>query len=185
MTNIHNIATFNPQAQDKYLFDTNVLVFLYNGYNADLVKDARKSDIYSDFLDKILKVNAQIYVSSLNLSEFVNVIVSREYKIEKRNHPGEFFDKKTHFRQSSSYTGVMNFIKPATKRILKTFSKIDDSFTMLDTDKLINELENDFNDEYFGALSELKGFKIVTDDADFRHLNSTVEIITGNQNLLN
>lgn len=185
MTNVYDIKNYEPQPKDKYLFDTNVLVFLYNGYNPDLIKDASKSDVYSAFLDKIIKANAQIYVSALNLSEFVNVIVSRAYLVEKKNHPKEQYDKKRHFRKSPSYESVMNFIRPTTKSILKTFSKINDSFIELDTDKLLKELKYDFNDEYFVYLSEYKGFKIVTDDKDFKYLSAPIDIITGNKNLLN
>lgn len=183
MVNVYDIKTYNPKPSDKFLFDTNVLMFLYNSLNPDLSNSTDKSDIYSEFLSKIVKVESSIYISSLNLAEFVNAIITREYNIKKNSHSGGY-SKKLDFRNSPDYVYAIDQIKPMVKRILQTFNKINDSFEELAIDNLVNDLSIDFNDEYFNYLCNYNDFKIVTDDADYKKLNSPLEVITGNNNLL-
>lgn len=182
MVKTYDVKTYLPKTSDKFLFDTNILIFLYNSLNPDLSET--KSDLYSDFLAKIVKAGASLYVSSLNLAEFVNVIISREYNIKKDCHSGVYL-KKIDFRNSPDYTYAIEQIKPMVKRILNTFNKISDSFEELAIGDLVDELIIDYNDEYFNYLCNYNEFKIVTDDADYKKLNSPLEVVTGNKNLLN
>jgi len=187
MVKFLDIKNTQPQENDKYLLDTNVIAFLFNSYNVDVAAVRSKFNTYGDFLDKALKANAEIYISSLNLSEFINMIVRREYNIEARKEENKSvkYDFKTHFRQSEAYKEVMEHIKSVIPSILNTCQKIDDNFSCIDIHGMIKTLENDFNDEYFAYLSSQENLKLVTDDGDFKSINLPIDIITGNRNLLN
>ena len=76
MVKVYDIRTYKPKSSDKFLFDTNVLVLLFNGLNPYI--DDIRSEVYSDFMDKIIKSGATVYLTSLNLAEFVNALISRE-----------------------------------------------------------------------------------------------------------
>lgn len=185
MVNILDINSIQPQEDDKYLLDTNIILFLYNSYNNDLAKTKSQIAIYGDFFDKAIKANSKMYISSLVLAEFINVIVRREFNIERKGYGCiQDNDFKAKFRPSQSYKDVMTFIKSVVSTILKACNKIDDNFSIIDIDKLIKGLENDYNDEYFAYLSKQEDLKLVTDDGDYNHLNLPIEIITGNKKLL-
>lgn len=95
MVKVYDIRTYKPKSSDKFLFDTNVLVLLFNGLNPN-AEDIR-SEVYSDFMDKIIKSDATIYLTSLNLAEFVNVLITREYRIKKGNRSEDEYQKKKRF----------------------------------------------------------------------------------------
>ena len=182
MVNVYNIATYQPSPTDKFLFDTNILVFLYNSLNPDL-KAIDKSKLYSAFLSKIVKAQSLLFLTSLNLAEFVNVLISREYKIKKKIY-GDSYDKKLNFRNSVDYKYAIEQIKPIIRNMLNSFTKLSDNFEELIIDDLINDIRIDFNDEYFNYLCNYNNIKLITDDIDYSLLNSPLEIITANEKML-
>lgn len=48
MVSVYDLKTYKPKSTDKFLFDTNILVFLYNSLNPDL--NETKSEVYSNFM---------------------------------------------------------------------------------------------------------------------------------------
>lgn len=178
MVNVFNVETYEPKPTDKFLFDTNILVFLFNSLNPKM--EDNKPQIYSDFLRKILNVNATIYLTSLNLSEFINVLISREFQIKKAQPNFEYSNKKD-FRNSSDYNYAISEIKPIVKNMLKNFKKISDNFEELSIDNLVDNLKIDFNDEYYNYFCNYNDLKLLTDDFDYNCLNSPLDIITANK----
>lgn len=181
MVRVYDISNYKPKSTDKFLFDTNVLVFLYNSLNPDLQEV--RSDIYSNFFSEIIKAGSTMYLTSLNLAEFVNVLISREYNIKKQ-YKNDSYQKKRDFRNSEDYKYAIEQIKPIIRRMLSTFIKLNDSFEDLAIDDLVNNIIIDFNDEYFNYLCNYNDIKIITDDADYLSLNSPLEIITANKKML-
>lgn len=51
MVSVYDFKTYKPKSTDKFLFDTNILVFLYNSLNPDL--NETKSEVYSNFMAEI------------------------------------------------------------------------------------------------------------------------------------
>ena len=181
MVKVYSIETYKPKSTDKFLFDTNILVLLYNSLNPDLAET--KSDIYSNFMAKIIKSGATIYLTSLNLAEFVNVLISREYNIKKQ-YKNEDYQKKRDFRNSEDYFYAIEQIKPIIRRMLSTFVKLSDNFEELIVDNLIDDIKIDFNDEYFNYLCNYNNIKLITDDTDYVVLSSPLEVITANKKML-
>lgn len=182
MVKVYDIRTYKPKSSDKFLFDTNVLVLLFNGLNP-AAEDIR-SEVYSDFMDKIIKSDATIYLTSLNLAEFVNVLITREYRIKKGNRSEDEYQKKRDFRNSNDYIYAIGEIKPIIRQMLNSFTKLSDNFEELAIDDLTNDIKIDFNDEYFNYLCNYNDIKIITDDVDYSLLNSPLEVITANKKML-
>lgn len=181
MISVYDLKTYKPKSTDKFLFDTNILVFLYNSLNPDL--NETKSEVYSNFMAEIVKSGATIYLTSLNLAEFVNVLISREYNIKKQGKD-DSYQKKRDFRNSDDYTYAIEQIKPIIRRMLSTFTKLSDNFEELAIENLTNDIKIDFNDEYFNYLCNYNDIKIITDDVDYSLLNSPLEVITANKKML-
>lgn len=177
MVSVFNVKTYEPKPSDKFLFDTNILIFLYNSLNPHLYRDETKTKLYSDFMSKIINAKATIYLTSLNLSEFVNVLLTREYNMRK----GTYIRKKD-FRASEAYKEAISQIKPIVNNMLKNFEKINDSFEELLIDEMVNNLKIDFNDEYYNYFCNFNNIKLLTDDLDYNFLNSPLEIVTANEN---
>ena len=68
--------------------------------------------------------------------------------------------------------------------MLNSFTKLSDNFEELAIDDLTDNIKIDFNDEYFNYLCNYNDIKLITDDADYSLLNSPLEIITANSNIL-
>lgn len=181
MVKICDLSTYKPKSTDKFLFDTNILVYLYNSLNPDL--NETKSEVYSNFMAEIVKSGATIYLTSLNLAEFVNVLISREYNIKKQSK-GENYQKKRDFRNSDDYSYAIEQIKPIVRRMLSTFTKLSDNFEELAIDDLTDNIKIDFNDEYFNYLCNYNDIKLITEDVDYSLLNSPLEVITANEKML-
>lgn len=181
MVKVCDLSTYQPKSTDKFLFDTNILVYLYNSLNPDL--NETKSEVYSNFMAEIVKSGATIYLTSLNLAEFVNVLISREYNIKKQSK-GENYQKKRDFRNSDDYSYAIEQIKPIIRRMLSTFTKLSDNFEELAIDDLTDNIKIDFNDEYFNYLCNYNDIKLITEDIDYSLLNSPLEVITANEKML-
>lgn len=182
MVKVYDIRTYKPKSSDKFLFDTNVLVLLFNGLNPYI--DDIRSEVYSDFMDKIIKSGATVYLTSLNLAEFVNALISREYRIKKGDRSEDEYQRKRDFRNSKDYIYAIGQIKPIIRQMLNSFTKLSDNFEELAIDDLTDNIKIDFNDEYFNYLCNYNDIKLITDDADYSLLNSPLEIITANSNIL-
>ena len=178
MVQAFDIDKYTPTKKDEFLFDTNVLVFLYNSLNPD-INDERIGK-YCNFLNKIINAGSKIYITSLNLAEFANVLLKIECGIKKCFYPKGSNIKKQ-FRESGDYNNALQAIKPIIKSIIRDFEKISDCFDELNIEDMSDNLSIDFNDEYFNYFCNHKELKLVTDDYDYASLNSPLIILSANQ----
>lgn len=183
MNHIFDIASYVPQKDEPFLFDTNIWMYLYcplGNYNRKVIK------IYDRFLKHLIQANSTIYISSLVLSEFFNAYCRLEFNIKKNKTPSKYKDYKKNFRSTKEYDNLMTIIKTTVKsQILKLAKRIDDEFSNMSIDKLFSIIgESDFNDCYYNIFAEQKNIAIVTDDRDFWIKNSNIKILTANKNLL-
>jgi len=180
---ILEISQYWPTAEDKLFFDTNVWMYLFcpiGNYNAERVAQ------YARFLKRGLRVGAKVYISSLILSEFYNSYARLEFNLWRRksgNHRKSF---KKHFRKTSQYQRVAQDIKLVIQsQILKFAEKINDDLAILEFERLFHGIErSDFNDNYYLALCEKRGFKFISDDRDFHGHDFDMIILTCNKELL-
>ncbi len=179
-----DINNYIYSSDDKFIIDTNILLYLYNSYNQDLEHDKSKFMKYADFISDLLQQNAQIFISALNLTEFINVIIQREFKLNKKESHSSTYQFKTDFRPSNAYRDTINAIKNIIPVMLKSFTKINDSFEKVNLDDIFVYSEIDFNDEYFVKLVKINNLKFITHDRDFKVYVTDIDIITANKNLL-
>lgn len=167
--------SFGPQ--DELFFDANIWMFLYGPQSQDNFPGNRMS-VYSSAFDRILKAQSRIYIDVLIVSEFVNTYARQKWRM----FSSESFKN---FRNSSDFNPVAEEIADKTRRILKHCRKIESGFETLEMDSLIERYENggtDFNDQVFMQLCKSRGFKLVTDDGDFK--SQGISILTANDRLL-
>lgn len=175
--------SFGPR--DNLFFDANIWMFLYGPQRQDNFPGNRMS-IYSSAFNRILKAQSRIYIDVLIVSEFINTYARRKWDIFKEaNRSGTGGNRFKNFRDSSDFKPVAKEIADQTKRILKHCRKIESGFETLEMDSLIKRYENggtDFNDQVFMQLCKTRGFKLVTDDGDFK--GQGISILTANGRLL-
>lgn len=176
MVTIYKVNEYQIQPEDKFLFDTNIWMYLHcsiGNYKPDLVED------FSDFYSKVKDNNNQIYTTSMLMSEFLNTYSRLEFNITKKSD-GKLRDFKKDFRNNPTYKEVFKHIKlVAEKKILNNSLKLNDSFDEFDNKFYFsNQIVGDFNDEYYSFLAEKYGLIIVTNDKDFLNLNYNISVIT-------
>lgn len=179
-----NISLHQPQENNKYFLDCNILMYTFypnGGYKADLVYD------YSILITKIVNVHAQIFITDVLLSEFINTYIQAEFhRLADLNgwpHNKHYF--KTSFKFTTEYEDILQEIKCIiTRQIMPIFTLANGDITKLDFDDVFgNPKTFDFNDRYYGHCMAPLNVYIVTNDADFSDVTQC-NIITKNQNLL-
>lgn len=182
---IINIASHQPQENNKYFLDCNILMYTFypnGGYATDLIYD------YSVLITNIVNANAQILITDVLLSEFINTYIQTEFhRLAGLNgwpHNKTYF-KRT-FKFTVDYDDILQEIKCIiTRQITPIFTLIDSSFSKFNFENLFdNPSTFDFNDRYYGFNMKPYNAYIVTNDADFSDV-SQCNIITRNQSLLN
>lgn len=176
-SNIMKTSSYKFAEGDKFLFDTNIWLYLYcpvGGYNQQLVNS------YNNFYLDILKNKCDIYINSLILSEFFNSYCRIEFKIRRKQNPQLYRDYKRDFRNTSEYESLSSdIIKIIEQKILKRALRISDNFEKLDMDDiLIASKSFDYNDKVIAKLCEEKNIKVVTNDSDFKKIGNKINIIT-------
>ncbi len=182
---VTNIRTHFPQKGEIYFLDCNVLMYIFyvNGtYSQNLISD------YSSFVNSIVKANAEIVITDVLISEFINTYIQTEYRrLAELN--GWATDKK-HFKQvfkvSNYYLDIITEIKYILERQLFPICKrINVDFQHMSMDTIFDIPKTfDFNDRYYGLTAQHISAYIVTNDADFKDTTSC-NIITRNRSLLN
>ncbi|MCP9200550.1 PIN domain-containing protein [Gramella sp. GC03-9] len=176
---IIKIQNYRAKFGDQFFFDTNIWLLIY-GPVANYQKKDQKE--YSKFLAEIITRNYPIYITSMVISEFGNVILRRDFRQwadNQVNNPSPDFKKD--FIGTQDYIGSVQDIKQLIQDILALpiVTKIPDDFNNLDINSILNHFDLvDFNDSYISILAEKKKYKIVTNDKDFQKLKDSVEIIT-------
>lgn len=177
MATIHKLSEYEIKKDDEFLFDANIWIYLHYGLGS---YNTRTVDMYSEFYGKILENGNRIYTNSLIISEIINRLERIEFdRVKRRDGLSNY---KRDFRNNKDYKELLMGIRLLVKeKILNNAVCINDCFETFDYaqyvlgDKLI-----DFNDAMhcFGAVD--KNMKIVTNDSDFKQMNSKIEVITIN-----
>ncbi|HOU99102.1 MAG TPA: type II toxin-antitoxin system VapC family toxin [Bacteroidales bacterium] len=178
MAKIHNIKDFQPSFNDIFFFDNNIWIYLF--YPLANFKKSKQAT-YSNFLAKIKNKNAAVFTNSMVLSEFSNYWLQTEFKKWKKDKQANV-DYKRDFIKTHEFQKSVNDLKIALGNILKTSEKANDDFNAVSIENIFGEFGKcDFNDSYYIELARLRGWKVVTEDADFfKNNNLNIEIITDN-----
>ncbi len=174
------IGNYAFKATDELLVDANVWFFVHGPHRPGDPKAA----VYSGALARILAAQSRIYVDVLIISEFVNAYARLKYNI-LRGRPGVPRDFKQ-FRKSSTFKAIARDIAADVRKLLANCARVESGFGTLDIESLVTEYGQgnaDFNDLVLADLCKSKGFKLVTDDGDFK--GKDVVVLTANKRLLN
>ncbi|UUF14358.1 MULTISPECIES: PIN domain-containing protein [Flavobacterium] len=172
------IQDFKIGFTDQFFFDTNVWLLLF-GTIADFQSSDQKK--YSKLLEDLITKDNPIFISSIIISEYANVLLRRNYNqwlsIEKIAN-AKF---KVNFVGSKEYKNSVDVITKSVSKILSlpNVQSIPDSFHCININSVLENFKSiDFNDAYIFELSKLNNYKIVTNDKDFQELDSKIDIIT-------
>ena len=151
---------------EKVFIDTNILIYLFS---PDFVSSNDKYvEQYSKILEILLENKAQIYISSIVVSEFINRVLRIDYEKNKELYP----DFKKDYRKSNEYKDTLKLILKQLKKIFKISRKIDDDFMQFDIlewyKKDLNQ-DLDFNDLHIAFIVEKNNFKLLSNDRDFEN----------------
>lgn len=181
---IIDIQKHTPKKGEHYFLDCNVLMYVFylNGnYACDLV------ETYSSLISRIIYSGAEIYVTDLLISEFINTYIQLEFHrlaaLNKWSHSKEYFKKV--FKNTVEYSDILKELKCILQRQLFTISvRIDVKFSEIMLETIFDNPQTfDFNDRYYGLSLGKEEIYIVSNDADFSNV-SQCDIVTKNHSLL-
>ena len=179
MSKIININTCSVKNNAQYILDTNVLIKIF--YPAMGLKNVNP---YIEMYKKISESNANIYISSIQISEFVNRCIRFQFKLYQNEHP-EIKDFKADYRETEDYKKSMNAILEIVSDMFEMFIRIDDHFDESNVENLLLQgFSYDFNDALIAELCRKYRAYLVTDDKDYINFMDGIEIITANRTLL-
>ena len=172
-----NIETYKIGYTDQFFFDTNVWLLLFGNLASYQKKDQKE---YSKLFKESLQRDIPIFISSMVLSEFVNVLLRLDFNQWKTKF-SEPKDFKKDFGLTTEYKNSVQNIKILLKSILElpNIHLISDSFNGINKENLLNDFDIvDFNDAYIIELARNNKYKVVTNDKDFQKLDFKIDIIT-------
>lgn len=180
MNNIYNIASFVPEKEHVFVFDTNVLIKLFYP-----TLGAKNSAPYINLYKSIKESNSTLLISSIQLSEFVNRCIRFQFSLYQESHP-DIKDFKEDYRNTEDYCVCMNAILEIIENdILSCFNRVSDNFEMMDISQILNYgFSYDFNDAFIAELSRNQDALLVTDDGDYVNFLKKLKVITNNRTLL-
>lgn len=161
----------------EFFFDTNIWLLLY-GKVADYQKNDQKA--YSNLFNEILTRKSPIFITSMIISEFANVLLRLEFSIWKGKNRLIDPDYKKNFVGTDEYKKAVIQISSSINRIisLPNIVRIPDNFNSANLNEiLLNFKIVDFNDAYIAYLVNSKNLILVTNDADFKKINLKGKLI--------
>lgn len=163
---------------DQFFFDTNIWLLLYGTVAGFQANDQLQ---YTKLLEKLITRDSPIYITSMVVSEFANVLLRRDFNqwISNNNFIGKDFKKD--FVGTKDYENSVETISVSINKIFKlpNLVVVGDNFNAIDKNQILLDFKLvDFNDAYYTQLAQLNNYKIVTNDRDFQKLDSKIDIVT-------
>lgn len=166
----------HPAPGEYFLLDTNILIHLFY---PTLSKEFMKK--YETIYAQIQKKGAELILSSVQLSEFVNRCIRFQYDLYVKSNSlsKESFDYKKDYRDTPDYYNCMNAILDIIKTdILPHFTLVDDRFDSIDINKILRYgFSYDFNDALLSQIALKYNAAIITHDADFANFVQRNQVI--------
>lgn len=175
-------ASYQPQNDDVFLFDTNILIYLFYP-----VMNTFPTETYLSLYAKALKSKSTLLLPAIQLSEFINRCIRFQFSLYQKNSPGNTaLDFKHDYRGTQDYQDSMDSILDIIKNdIFPNFKLIDDGFHSMDSNSLLKYgFSYDFNDAFLVQIANNNNASIVTHDCDFGNYKTTRPIITNHRLLL-
>lgn len=171
-----NGRDFNFKANQTFLFDTNIWMFLFcpiGNYKE------KKQQAVSKFFDRTLSAHqSQIVITDPIVSEFANAFLRLDWKLWQEetktygnNFKSEFFQSN---RCKSTRATISNILKT---KILPLSQRYPDSFNAIDLNQVFELYKTlDYNDALFYHYCQKNNWFFVSDDSDFDALGEVITI---------
>lgn len=173
-----DLKKFNIGPSDKFLFDTNIWIYLYAPIAGT---DAALQVKYAQLLKEIISRGATVFITSVIVSEYVNRSLRIAFKNWKRANSLVNADFKRDYRCTQEYESDLEAVKIEVNAILasKCVSQKPDNFHNVNIDDIFNRMDCgcDYNDAYIIKTCEQDNIILVSNDKDFQNLNSPVKLI--------
>lgn len=156
--------------ENKYIVDTNILLYLYGNDSFRNVND--KTKILSKKYITALDLGCDVYVPAIVISEFVNRFHKSEFDMMK-NKSREKLNYKRDYRDTKKYIENNKYIieNVVQKTILDRCKVISDGFVDSDLDKIFALGENqEFNDNLIIDIANRNNLFLISADRDSRKI---------------
>lgn len=152
--------------ENKYLVDTNILLYLYG--DIALRTENQKIKKLSEKFNNALDMGCDVYVPAIVISEFINRYHKLEFKRIKKNLKNNKLNYKRDYRDTRIYEENNRFIMATIKEsILSRCKMIEDGFTEFYKDKLLGEnIGQDFNDIIIINIANKNNCYLISADID-------------------
>lgn len=163
---------------DQFFFDTNIWLLLFGTVAGFQANDQAQ---YAKLLEKLITRDSPIYITSMVISEFANVLLRRDFNQWISNNKFINKDFKKDFVGIKEYENSVETITISINKIFKLPNLVitGDNFNAIDKSAILNNFKTvDFNDAYYTQLAILNKYKIVTNDKDFQKLAQNIDVIT-------
>ena len=159
-------------------FDTNIWLYLFSTI-ASAQKERQQQ--YANLFEEALNKKCSIYISSMVVSEFANVILRREFNTWKRENGKHAAGYKKDFVGTPVYKEKTEMVKSKLNKILSlpNIIKAPDSFNNLNQESILSNFGlADFNDAYINELVSTNNWILVTDDGDFQQIFQGKQLVS-------
>lgn len=164
MANTISINSYNYSADDKFIVDTNVWLYLFSPFNSG-------GDYgYSDFFANALDSSSTLYINDLIVSEYINRLCRLGYDdyVRKNNKNKKYFHYKGHYRPTSEFENTYALaLQSVQEEILPITTYLPSDAEIL-TQSMSDVHARDFNDDILIKTAIKNDFGIVSHDKDFR-----------------
>lgn len=169
--------TVSPTA--SYIFDTNIWVYIF----APIAQSNKyKQRVYSRLLSDILSRQATIWINSLILSEYVNVMLKLAFKQWMSNNNLLNANFKRDFRPQKEYRDALSDVKCQVLSILGLCERRPDDFNRIDINGIIDSIgivSYDYGDAILVDVCKChREINLVTDDSDITCTDLPFTVIT-------
>lgn len=171
-----------PDTADRFVFDTNVLLFLH-GFNSENRDKSivRKMREYSIIANNIIADGGRVYIDLIALSEFVNKyinialadklgVVYKDFRFDKREHRG-----------IPEYSEVIEDLQQAINQIMDSYNVeiVADGYDQFDASKISEILPTmELNDHLISLVARKYDAYLVTHDRDIVEGCRDVNVLT-------
>ncbi len=173
-----NLSKYTFSSSDKILFDANIWLYLFPPPGNPQYPFAA---VYSAHFSRMIRDGAQPVLDPIVLSEYLN----RYCRIEWEGRYKRTHIKYKAFRDSPDFKSVGKSAASFARKISSLCARHANSSEKLDIEKALKGFEtgeSDFNDALIADVCKIHGFKLLTNDADFR--TGGIEVLTTNPKLL-
>lgn len=178
MSDVTNIRMYRFSRDDRLFLDANIWLYLYGPYSPD----NKEAKTYSPVLKNIREAGSRVYINIVVISEFINTFARIRFK---QLFPDKKASQFKEFRKSKVFKTEAEDITINVKKILAKTYIGETCFSSEILFEIMDEFsdgEYDFNDQVIAKTCIDNGFRLITNDTDFKKYE--IDILTANNVLL-